>query len=231
MRRARQPVANRVASCRRRAKRTIDSAATRATATPQGCGCWRQDNMDRGLRMLPALVVGIALFGAPAWAQVQSQPLPPPAGSPASPPATAPASPPATKTEPSKTPTPLTKPAPPAGTATTCPPEKVDINAASAEELRRLPQIGVQRSGNIVKTRPYATPEDLLKKKVLKKAVYDKIRTCITASGVEAQRPATKAPAGKPPAGKTPAAATSPTTPVPVPAPTSTESTPATKSQ
>jgi len=176
--------------------------------------------MARVRFVLPALMAGTMLFAAPLLAQVQSQPLPPPSGTPsappapsATPPATTPA--PSTKTEPARTPTPGTKPATkPAQTSAACPEEKVDVNAASTDNLKKLPQIGVQRANAIVKARPYAAPEDLVKKKVLKKAVYDKIKACITASGVA---PGTTAPAAKgpAPAAKTPTAAA----PVPLPAP------------
>jgi DNA uptake protein ComE-like DNA-binding protein len=169
--------------------------------------------MVRTCSLVAVLIAGTLALAAPLAAQVQSQPLPPPAGTPpaTSPaPSTAPApATPSTKTEPAKTPTPLTKPAQPAAAAAKCPADKVDINAATAEELRKLPQIGVQRSHAIVKARPYATPDDLLKKKVLKKAVYDRMKTCVTASGVEApvapaRRTAAKTPAVKPPTPPTP---------------------------
>jgi hypothetical protein len=118
----------------------------------------------------------------------------------------------------------MVKSPPPA--PTTCPPEKVDINDASQDSLRKLPQIGVQRSNAIIKSRPYETPDDLVKKKVLKKVVYDKIRTCITASGVAAAPPAAKgakkAPAttaAKAPVPPPAPAARTPVTPVPLPQP------------
>lgn len=155
-------------------------------------------------RAVPAVIAGVALIAVPMLAlaetgrtelaQVQSQPLPPPAGTPqtaptapAPAPATMPPAPPPTKAEP-RTPTPMTKPTPKPGQAaaprTGCPDEKVDINAASADTLKKLPQIGGQRSSAIVKARPYAKPEDLVARKVLKKAVFEKIKPCITASGV-----------------------------------------------
>ncbi len=192
--------------------------------------------MFRGLKsVLAILTAGAALAAAP-WlarvqaapielAQVQSQPLPPPAGTPpapqtppaATPPSTGPQpTTPTTKTEPPKTPTPGTKPAPKTGQTATkanaCPDEKVDINTASADTLKKLPQIGGQRSNAIVKARPYAKPEDLVTRKVLKKAVFEKVKSCITASGVAAA----PGPTAKRPARKAPTTAT----PVPVPAPT-----------
>ncbi len=180
--------------------------------------------MARIRLVLPALLAGTVLLATPLLAQVQSQPLPPPTGTPSTPPApsatppstpTPPATPaPSAKTEPAKTPTPGTKPATTKPTqAATCPDEKVDVNSASTDSLKKLPQIGVQRANAIVKARPYAAPEDLVKKKVLKKAVYDKIRSCITASGVAPSAPVAKAK-GAAPAAKTPAGA-----PVPLPTP------------
>jgi competence protein ComEA len=88
--------------------------------------------------------------------------------------------------EPPRTPTPLTS-RPKRAAVATCPAEKVDINTASRDELRTLPQIGSQRSKMIIRARPYAGPEDLVQRKVLKQAVYDKIRPCIVASGATAQ--------------------------------------------
>lgn len=84
--------------------------------------------------------------------------------------------------EPPRTPTPLTS-KPKRAAVATCPAEKVDINTASRDELRTLPQIGSQRSKMIIRARPYAAPEDLVRRKVLKQAVYDKIKPCIEASG------------------------------------------------
>jgi DNA uptake protein ComE-like DNA-binding protein len=194
--------------------------------------------MFRGWKfVVPAVLAGAVLAVVPGLsqgkagpvelAQVQSQPLPPPAGTPQTPPATSPpqttsppTTPPSTKAEPPKTPTPGTRPTPKTGQpttkATSCPDEKVDINAASADSLKKLPQIGGQRSNAIIKARPYAKPEDLVRRKVLKKAVFDKIKPCITASGV-APDPGTT-PKRRAPATKSSGTAT----PVPVPVPTPT---------
>jgi DNA uptake protein ComE-like DNA-binding protein len=196
--------------------------------------------MFRGLKsVVPALLAGAALASVPGLipvraaplelAQVQSQPLPPPAGTPQTPPATSPPSttPPSTKAEPPKTPTPGTKPTPKTGQTatkpTSCPDERVDINAASADSLKKLPQIGGQRSNAIIKARPYAKPEDLVTRKVLKKAVFEKIKPCITASGVAPD-------AGPTAKRRSPATKSSGTaTPVPVPVPTTSGGQPATK--
>lgn len=91
--------------------------------------------------------------------------------------------------EPPRTPTPLTsRPKPVA----TCPAEKVDINTASRDDLRTLPQIGSQRSKMIIRARPYAAPDDLVRRKVLKQAVYDKIKPCIVALGAASAAAQTK---------------------------------------
>ncbi len=82
--------------------------------------------------------------------------------------------------EPARTPTPLTS-KPKRAAVATCPAEKVDINTASRDELRTLPQIGSLRSKLIIRARPYAAPEDLVRRKVLKEAIYDKIKPCIVA--------------------------------------------------
>ncbi len=183
--------------------------------------------MTRGFKfVLPAVIAGAALLATPLLAQVQSQPLPPPSGTPQVPqttttPAVPPSAPapstpaPTVKTDPPKAPTAGTKPAAkPTQASNACPEEKIDINSATTDTLKKLPQIGVQRSNAIVRARPYTVPEDLLKKKVLKKAAYDKIKSCITASGVAASvTPAAakgSAPAAKPSA---------PASPVPLPAP------------
>jgi DNA uptake protein ComE-like DNA-binding protein len=57
----------------------------------------------------------------------------------------------------------------------------IDINAASADELKSLPGIGEAYSKKIVDGRPYAGKDDLVKKKVLPQATYDKIKDLIVA--------------------------------------------------
>jgi competence protein ComEA len=58
---------------------------------------------------------------------------------------------------------------------------KVDINTATAAELDALPQIGSKRAEAIVKNRPYKAIDELVSKKVLSKAIYDKIKDKIVA--------------------------------------------------
>ena len=53
---------------------------------------------------------------------------------------------------------------------------KVDINSASAAQLDALPGVGPARAKKIIEGRPYASLDDLVKKKVLTKGVFDGAR-------------------------------------------------------
>ncbi len=53
---------------------------------------------------------------------------------------------------------------------------KVNINTASESELDTLSGVGPVTASKIISDRPYQTVEDLLNKKIVSKAVFDKIK-------------------------------------------------------
>jgi competence protein ComEA len=60
---------------------------------------------------------------------------------------------------------------------------QLDLNTASEDELKALPQIGDARAKAIVKGRPYARKDELVSKKILTQKQYDGIKDKIIAKG------------------------------------------------
>ena len=59
--------------------------------------------------------------------------------------------------------------------------EPLDINSASADELKTLKGVGEADAKKIVEHRPYKTKDELVQKKVVPKATYDRIKDQIVA--------------------------------------------------
>ena len=59
--------------------------------------------------------------------------------------------------------------------------EPLDINSASAAELKAVKGIGEADAKKIVENRPYKSTDELVQKKVMSKATYDKIKDQIVA--------------------------------------------------
>jgi competence protein ComEA len=74
-----------------------------------------------------------------------------------------------------------TNPTPPATTMAPSKASMVDINTASAAELKALPGVTDSESAKIIQGRPYADKSQLVSRHVVSEATYDKIKDHLVA--------------------------------------------------
>lgn len=121
------------------------------------------------MKTLSAVVLPAILLTAAAFAQQDQQTAPPPGNQSTYPSTTHKMSP----SEKSDTPSENGEP--------------VDLNSASKKDLAALPGIGPDYAQTIIDGRPYKSKEDLMKKKVIPQATYDKIQDRVVANGPKKQ--------------------------------------------
>ena len=57
----------------------------------------------------------------------------------------------------------------------------LDLNTATRDQLMSLPGVSAAEADRVIAARPYSEPEDLVKRRIMSKAEYDKIADRVTA--------------------------------------------------